>query len=305
MNNCIRAIAIGLGLFALPGFAEESPPAAAAVAEASVPAPASAAPLAVAPERNWRFGIALGYGSRSNPLIVSDDIPVYADIDIAWFGKRWFFDNGDLGFALIDNRLLTANLVARVNSDRVYFSKTDTPYVMISRTVAGAAPPSAGYTLTGETFTEPVALEVPDRDYAIETGVELLFGGDWGQATFSAFGDVSGTHGGYEAALEYSHRWTRGRMSLSPTLGLRYKSKRRNDYYWGIHADETSEVLPFYEAGDGINYQAGLRASVYLTAHTRLALSANYERLDQSIEDSPIVERPYVFGYFAGVAFQF
>ena len=84
MNTRIRAnaIAIGiakglcLGLFALPGLAQESPPAAAPVAEASVPAPPSAAPLAVAPERNWRFGIALGYGSRSNPLIVNvGDVP--------------------------------------------------------------------------------------------------------------------------------------------------------------------------------------------------------------------------------------
>ena len=55
------------------------------------------------PSGSWRFGVALGYGERTNPLIQSDDIPIVVDLDIAWFGERWFFDNGDLGFSLVDN----------------------------------------------------------------------------------------------------------------------------------------------------------------------------------------------------------
>ncbi|MDH5622457.1 MAG: hypothetical protein OEY74_10280, partial [Gammaproteobacteria bacterium] len=43
-------------------------------------------------ESRWRLGAALGYGVRSNPLIQSDDIPIIIDVDIAWFGDRWFFD---------------------------------------------------------------------------------------------------------------------------------------------------------------------------------------------------------------------
>ena len=50
-----------------------------------------------ATESRWRLGAAFGYGVRSNPLVQSDDIPIIVDLDIAWFGDRWFFDNGDLG----------------------------------------------------------------------------------------------------------------------------------------------------------------------------------------------------------------
>src|SRR5688500_10211665 len=92
-------------------------------------------------ERSWRFGVGLGYGQRTNPLIQSDDIPIVVDLDIAWFGKRWFFDNGDLGFALADNRFLTANVVARVNSDRTFFSKTNTRYVSFALTSGGVSVP--------------------------------------------------------------------------------------------------------------------------------------------------------------------
>ena len=81
---------------------------------------------AAAAESPWRLGIAAGYGERSNPLVLSDDIPIAIDIDIAWFGKRFFFDNGDLGYTFANNELVTGSLVARFNSDRVFFGKTET-----------------------------------------------------------------------------------------------------------------------------------------------------------------------------------
>jgi hypothetical protein len=87
-------------------------------------------------ESRWRLGAALGYGVRSNPLVQSDDIPIIVDVDIAWFGDRWFFDNGDLGLTMADNDAITASLIARVNSDRVFFGNTDTRFVAFD--LAGA-----------------------------------------------------------------------------------------------------------------------------------------------------------------------
>src|SRR5687768_315446 len=65
------------------------------------------APAVLPEEKRWRIGAALGYGLRSNPLIRSDDIPIAIDLDLAWFGDRWFFDNGDLGVLLLDNAVMT------------------------------------------------------------------------------------------------------------------------------------------------------------------------------------------------------
>jgi MipA family protein len=257
-------------------------------------------------EKSWRLGVGLGYGMRTNPLIQSDDIPVVVDIDIAWFGKRWFFDNGDLGFALLDNRLFTANLVARVNSDRTFFSKTNTRFVSFALASNGVAVPIID-PATGEPAPspQPTALKVPKRDYAVELGFEMLFGGEWGEAALHGFRDASNTHDGFELAADYSYRWTRGRLSLSPSLGIAYKSARLSNYYWGVHPDEAALTLRGYRADAGLNWEAGLRANYYLSKNLRAAISANYERLHDSIAQSPIVERPYVFGYFAGVAWQF
>lgn len=282
-----------------------------AAANAAVSAPTPAASQAPPRERSWRIGAAFGYGERTNPLIQSDDIPVLVDVDIAWFGKRWFFDNGDLGYTLFDRPSATTSLVARVNDDRVFFGKTNTRYVNFAyagngfTTALPPAPASGGGGSDSPLSPEPVEVKPPDRDYAIEAGVESLLDGDWGSAELRAFHDVSGTHGGYELSAHYLWRWTTGRLSVAPTVGLSYKSARMNDYYWGVHADEASNALPEYHAGAGVNLDGGLVTSYYFTRNLRFALSVNYERLADEISSSPLAEDDYVMAYFSGFAWSF
>jgi outer membrane protein len=293
----------------------EAPAASPPQESAAMPSPSPTAhamrPLPV--ERNWRFGVGLGYGSRTNPLVLSEDIPVIVDIDFAWFGKRWFFDNFDLGFSLADNEWFTLNAVARVNSDRVFFGKTNIKYVNFSLAADGkmsplpATEPPTQPGVTGGATPQivPQKLKVPERDFAGEFGLEMLLDGEWGQATLRGFHDVSGTHHGYELSADYSYRFTRGRLSISPSVGISYKSDALSDYYWGVNPDETGLTLVEYEADGGIDWDAGFRASYYLTKNMRLALSANYERLHDGVASSPIVTDDYVLGYFAGMAWQF
>ena len=159
----------------------------------------------------WRLGLAFGYGERSNPLIQSDDIPIVVDIDVAWFGKRFFFDNGDLGLTWINNDRLTLSTIARVNSDRVFFGRTNTRFIVLG---------------AGTLAQLDVELEVPDRDYAIELGAELLADGSWGRLQLAAFGDVSGTHDGFEAFADYSIGFRQQRWYVEPSLSLSYKSEK-------------------------------------------------------------------------------
>ena len=194
--------------------------------QAATPVPH--APHALPEEKSWRLGVGLGYGQRSNPLIQSDDIPVVIDLDIAWFGERWFFDNFDLGFELFDHSRFTTNIVARVNSDRAFFGKTNTRYVNFALSPGGASVPIA--TPPGMVNPVPLELKVPKRDYAVELGLEILLDGEWGQATVRAFHDVSNTHEGYEVSADYSYRWTRGRFSIAPSVAVAYKSAALSDY---------------------------------------------------------------------------
>lgn len=275
----------------------------------SISATRSSTPPGIEPpaERSWRLGVGLGYGVRSNPLIQSDDIPVIVDLDFAWFGKRWFIDNGDLGFTLFDNARTTTSIVARLNSDRVFFGKTNTRYVNFTYAGRGetVAIVQSDPSTPGAIEVQPIEVKPPDRDYAVEIGVETMIDGEWGTATFRAFHDVSGTHEGYELSADLAKRWTSGRYSFAPLLGVTYKSARLNDYYWGVKPGESNIALPQYRAGAGFAVQAGLLANYYITRNLRLAVSLNYERLPDEVAESPLAEDDYVLGYFSGLAWTF
>ena len=242
-------------------------------------------------ESPWRLGVALGYGERSNPLIQSEDIPLLVDLDIAWFGERWFFDNGDLGLTFADNEALTASVVARFNSDRVFFGKTNTRFITIGT--------------TGAPLEQPVDFRPPDRDFAIELGAELLTDGDWGLLQVTAFHDVSGTHEGFEFYADYRYGWRRQRLYIEPSFGLSYKSADLNNYYWGITEEEANGVVPAYEAGAGLNWHGRLKFGYQLTRNWSLSLTGQYERLNDEAAASPIVEDDHVLGVFAGFAYRF
>jgi outer membrane protein len=248
-------------------------------------------PAFAAAESPWRLGVAMGYGERSNPLLNSDDLPIVVDVDIAYFGKRFFFDNGDVGLTFADNDRVTASVMARVRSDRVFFGRTNTRFVNIGS--------------TGQALESPVEVEPPDRDYAAEAGVEFLSDGRWGYLQLNAFHDISGTHNGYELDLDYGVGFRAGRWYLRPSLGLSYKSADLNNYYWGVRPDEANEALPAYEAGAGINTRVRLAANYYFSRNWMLTLSGEYERLNDEAAGSPIVSEQAVLGYFAGFGYRF
>ena len=241
-------------------------------------------------ESPWRLGVALGYGQRTNPLKYSDNITVVVDLDIAWFGEHWFFDNGDVGYTLKQNDLFTLNLVGRINSDRVFFAKTNTQFISLDNSLG-----------------EPIVLQaiIPDRDYAIEAGVELLADGDWGYVQAGAFQDVSRAHKGTEVYAEYSYLFRKQRWFFEPSVGLSWKSQKLNNYYWGVTPEEASLVFPAYEAGSGMNYFARLHLSYQMTRKWSTLFVLEYERMNHDAGQSPLVDEKSVYGAFAGFKYNY
>ncbi len=201
-------------------------PAATSTTATSSAAMASPAPLQLPPERRWRLGAAFGYGERTNPLIQSDDIPVIVDLDIAWFGKRWFFDNGDVGFTLFDRRAVDHQPGgARQQRSRV-LRQDQHRYVNFAYAGRAASsssldPDTGALHRRSRSKSKPPIATTPSSSAS-----RSLIDGDWGAATLRAFHDVSGTHGGYELSAYYSRRWIAGRFSLSP-IGGRLLQERR------------------------------------------------------------------------------
>jgi outer membrane protein len=184
----------------------------------------------------------------------------------------------------------------------VFFGKTNTRVVNVI--VMG---PNGQPTLgpNGEPLTSPVPLDPPERDYAVEAGIEYLIDGRPGRLALALFRDVSSVHGGLAIDVEYGYPLYGRRWTLEPALMARYKSRALNDYYWGVRPGEASAALPEYRAGDGVNLQASLRGSYFLTRNTRLVGAFTLERLNSATARSPVVVEHTVRGWFGGVAYQF
>ena len=247
-------------------------------------------------ERAWELGASFGYGMRSNPLVAADDVPLYVDVNVAWFGKRWFFDNGDLGFTLHNGDRATVNAVARVNSERLFFSRVGSRYIGIVEREQEMA---------GEPVEDDEPIEIPSRRYAFEGGVEALIEGGGTLLYLSAFHDLSGTHRGFELHADLSVPVYRGRWLFEPAVGATWKSGRLNDYYWGMKDDEANVAFPAYEAGAGTNIHLRLAASYRISEHWQWSAVIEWEALSAAVRDSPLVEDSAQHGFHTGLGFAF
>ena len=137
--------------------------------------------------------MAAGYGRRSNPLVNSDDIPLYALLNIAWFGDWLFFDNGDLGLTLHETDTLSVNLIAHVNNEHGVFewfnnSKTGVQFF-----------PNSSFSPSPETDPVPEQpVKPPKRKFAVNGGLEIIYADDWGDFQLQLLSDISATHKGME-----------------------------------------------------------------------------------------------------------
>ena len=270
-----------------------------------------------AQDRNWQLGVSLGYGNRTNPLIESDDLTLVAVVDLSWYGERFFFDNGDLGFTFIDNHRFTLNAVARVNTERLFFENANS--LLVSFTNASGAsggPVQDGVDVDGTdgnddttddgTSQQPnQSFSIPDRDYALEAGLEWLTDGRWGFAQASLLQDISDKHQGFEAnlALGRSGHWRRFTWTVS--AGVSYRSGQLNDYYYGILPQEAQGDFAAYEAEGGINLHASALLRYYVSKSVSLGLVVEYETLSDAIADSPFVTEDHITTAYAGVKYTF
>src|SRR5690606_15005263 len=92
---------------------------------------AAGAAEAAAEVSPWRLGLAIGYGERTNPLSQSEHGPAVVDRDIAWLGERFSFDSGDFGVPYAGGERATVSAGARINRDRLFFSRTDPKFFRV------------------------------------------------------------------------------------------------------------------------------------------------------------------------------
>ena len=263
----------------------------------------------------WNISLALGIGSRSNPLVGGDSLTLIVLPDVAWYGDKLYFDNGDLGYTLIDENDYSLSLVGRLNFERAYFSFLHPSNILLPST--GVEAPSPGDGTDGGEPTPPPDPTEPDvpppsiddiakRDYAVDGGIQFNWFG-WDHWRFSAglMQDVSGTYKGQNGFVELSGQTFLGKLKLSGGFGLNYKSAKLVDYYYGLSSRDEVQQQFFYQGRSSINPFVKLTLAYQLTSDWQLLALARYSRLASGIKDSPLVDESATYTVYVGAAYEF
>jgi outer membrane protein len=282
-------------------------------------------------ERSWDLGIAVGVGERSNPLIAGENIDINTVVDFTWTGKHFYFDNGDLGYTFIERQSYEFSVVATFNNERNYYnyltgqelglksiaSTSFAPTAQVSRRdkadsattqiqlseEAKNANPTLPDAVTAEFLNQNT--ELPDRDFALNSGLEFLYISPWGDIQAQVLSDVSSTHNGQEAWLSWSHPWYTANSEFNLTFGLEWKSANLVGYYYGVRADEAFPGRYVYAAESGTNRFVRLAARHNFSLHWNLVAMVEREFLSSAIYNSPIVSDHAVNTFFTGLFYQF
>jgi outer membrane protein len=243
---------------------------------------------------SWNFSVALGAGVRTNPLVHTEDLPIVVVPAFSYYGKRFFIDNLDLGFTLLDEDVNTVSLIATPDYDRAFFYRSDLQNIFVSLGSEG------GSSAAGP-VTPPAAVPFPSRPRRIT----YLAGPEW---TFKYFGiagqldvlhEITDQDHGTEvrAALGIPLMRIHTQEAVALNLGFTWKSAAIVNYYYGAPG--------VYQGGAAPDPFLKLSYVRPLSKKWRFNAMAQYERLGDAIADSPIVAKDYVVTAFIGAIYAF
>lgn len=272
----------------------------------------AAAPEGYVDTGQWHVAVALGFGQKSNPLIGGDDLPLLVLPEVAYYGERFYFDNGDVGYTLVDSERFSVSVLTRFNVERAYFSFVHPSNILLTQSVSQAI--NSGELCVDCSGSESDAFEVhlpsldelSSRKYAIDGGlsfnVHLSAGGmvraQWMQ-------DISGVYRGQNALLEYSSGMAFGESRLGFTVGARYKSQKLMDYYYGIGPQDSVDPLFYYQAKASWQPYVKLTYSRPINEHWSLLTLLRYSYLGSGMSDSPVVKDNSTSTFFVGASYGF
>jgi outer membrane protein len=148
-----------------------------------------------------------------------------------------------------------------------------------------------------------------DREWTLELGGALSKAFDWGELAAACTADILGEHEGYELRLSYSYDFRAAfnipDLMLTPNIGVNYRSRQLNDYYYGVRAAEATALRPQYHVGDSTGLLTGVRANYRLAENWSLMGMVSLQWLGDEITDSPIVDEHYMASFLLGIMYQF
>ena len=254
----------------------------------------------------WQFGIALGLGFTSNPLVGGDNIPLVVLPDIDWYGDAFYFDNGELGYQWLDTKKYSFVTFVNVDKERAFFNfwhpaNILLPINRVSSSVTDAEAPS----ISGPEQLSVSIDNVSRRNWAIMGGGRWYYRHNSSEWQLSVEKDLSATHNGEKLDLSYEYFWQWPTIRLSTQLKMIWKSAALIDYYYGVKAQDKVDPSFFYQASSGWQPAIAMTLQKKMQNNWYWLSRISVQKLHSGMTNSPLVEERNIFSVFSGFAYQF
>ena len=255
-------------------------------------------------DKAWQFGLAIGAGVRSNPLVDGDNIPLILIPDIAYYHSAFYFDNGELGWQAQANDNTSVELFLSINAERANFSLWHPANIFVPDLSlnAGATPP--------DTTNQPSQIEISiddinNRKWAIDAGIRWQWHTDNQTVKLSLMQDASGVYKGNHAKFEYQYSVVIADWYITVAPSAHWYSDKLTNYYYGISEEDTEVREALYEAKGGIQIGVNVTATYQLNDNWFVLMRFGNKSLHGGMKQSPLVKDSTIRTAFAGLAYRF
>jgi MipA family protein len=145
-----------------------------------------------------------------------------------------------------------------------------------------------------------------DRDAAWEAGLVYEVSVAGGQVKANLMHDVSGSHEGFSAQLDYEHPlWTDDAHMVTWYTGSEFWSSRKTDYYFGVTAEEATSARLAYDPDESYRFYIGSNVFKRIKTNITVIFNAEYLWSTNAVDDSPLTTRQDQWSTYAGVLYRF
>lgn len=265
----------------------------------------------------WDVSVGVGLGVRTNPVEGGDNFPLVLIPQVNYNGERFFLQNLDFGWILVESETQQLNLLATPSYDQVFFDRwnpanffTDTNAFFTagareSGTKSNLLPQIEVDTeLVTPAFDNAPRRELRNRRTAGLAGIEYQFSLAALDIQLQYLREFTGLHHGDELRLSIARHWVSGRHHVIGSLGAVWQSSDVVNYYYGVTPAE-ADARGTYTAGSGVSGIARIDWNYELTERWDLRLLTSYRQLPDEISASPLVDEDKVITVFVGGVYHF
>ena len=222
-------------------------------------------------DSNW----SLGFGMRNGTFpYVGEDVEEDFFPLIVYNGQRFFIDGTRAGFHLLNNE------------DWLFSGY-------------------AAYRFGGYNEEDSTELDDMDRDDGVDGRFALTRKTGFGRFTLDYGADISDKSEGWDTQLRWGVPFELGNFRYRPWIGLTYEDQNLVNYYYGVQSDETAPGRPAYETSSALEWHYGIDLSYRVATHHYIGLNLDYQSLDTTKRNSPIVEDGNIFHSFLSYRYEF